>query len=72
MSSTRIPAPAEGQLATEIHIDTAAIPSYMRDRLAMATMDMIRNILKQPGGREALAAKTAARNAQKAQEAGSA
>lgn len=46
-----------------VQIDTAAIPAYMRDRLAAATLDLIHAILQQPGGREALDACTAARKA---------
>lgn len=58
MSDTRyISAPGE------IQIDTAAIPAYTRDRLAAATLDLFHAILRQPGGREALDARTAARKA---------
>ena len=41
----------------EIRINTAEIPDYVRDRLAVATMAFVRSILKQPGGREALEAR---------------
>ncbi len=51
----------EANLTTEIHIDTSAIPDHVRDRLAAATLDLIHAILRQPGGREALDARTAAR-----------
>lgn len=50
----------------DIHIDVAAIPSYTRDCLASATLDLIHAILRQPGGREALDARTAARHAAQA------
>lgn len=45
----------------DIHLDTAAIPAHVRDNLAAATLDLIHSILRQPGGREALDAQTAAR-----------
>ena len=45
------------------HINTAEIPDFVRDNLAAATLDLIHGILRQPGGREALDAKTAARRA---------
>ncbi len=38
----------------------------MRDNMAAATLDLIHSILRQPGGREALDARTAARHAAKA------
>jgi len=64
MGDTRyISAPTEEQITTEIHIDTAAIPAHVRDDLAAATLDLIHAILRQPGGREALDARTAARHA---------
>ncbi len=47
----------------EIRIDTSKIPNEVRDRLAEATMDLILGILRQPGGRESLDAKTVARKA---------
>jgi len=44
----------------DIRINTAEIPNHVRDKLAVATMELIRNIQKQPGGREALEARAAA------------
>ncbi len=55
--------PSGEQIASPIQIDTAAIPAYTRDRLAAATLDLFHAILRQPGGREALDARTAARKA---------
>lgn len=46
-----------------IHIDTSKIPDAARDYLSASTMELILNILRQPGGREALDARTAARKA---------
>ena len=51
------------ELTDEIHINTAEIPDYVRDNLAAATLDLIHSILRQPGGRAALDARTAARKA---------
>ena len=48
-----------------IRINTAEIPDFARDNLASATLDFIHEILRQPGGREALDARTAARKAAK-------
>lgn len=56
----------EGELVDEVHIRTEDIPEFMRDNLAAATLDLIHSILRQPGGREALDARTAARHAVKA------
>ena len=53
----------EGELTTEVHINTAEIPDHVRDNLAAATLDLIYGILRQPGGRAALDARTAARKA---------
>ena len=50
-------APPMGELTAEIHINVDEIPDYVRDNLAAATLDFIRGILRQPGGREALDAK---------------
>ncbi len=44
----------------EIKIDTTAIPDYVRDSLAEATLQLIRGILRQPGGREMMDEKIAA------------
>lgn len=53
----------ESELVNEVHINTAEIPDFVRDNLAAATLDLIHGILRHPGGREALDAKTAARRA---------
>ena len=46
----------------DIHIETESIPQYAADALAAATLKLIHAIMQQPGGREALDAKTAARH----------
>lgn len=61
--SRYISAPGEEQITSAIHINTAEIPAHVRDDLAAATLDLIHAILRQPGGREALDARTAARYA---------
>ena len=67
MSQARyILAPAEGELTDKSKIDTSLIPGEVRDRLAAATLEMVRGILRQPGGREALDARIAAMRAAKA------
>lgn len=55
--------PPMGELTTAIHINVDEIPDHMRDALAESTLELIRNILRQPGGREALDARTKARKA---------
>ena len=57
------PTPPMGELTTAIHINVAEIPDQVRDDLAAATLDFIRGILRQPGGREALDAKIKAKKA---------
>jgi hypothetical protein len=52
----RVPADAG---SGPITINTAAIPAHVREDLAAATLELIRGILRQPGGRERLDAKKA-------------
>lgn len=37
-----------------VNIDVSLIPKHTQEVLACATMDLIRDILAQPGGREAI------------------
>lgn len=46
-----------------IKIDVSLVPDHVRDDLAAATLGFVRGILQQPGGREMLDAKIAARKA---------
>ena len=62
MQVARLTPTEESELVNEVHINTE-IPDFVRDNLAAATLDLIHGILRQPGGREALDAKTAARRA---------
>ena len=54
----------------QIHIDVNLIPEWTRDRLCAATLDFIKGILRQPGGKEMLDAETARRHAAQAAEKG--
>lgn len=54
-------APPLGELTDSIHINVDEISDYVRDELAASTLDLIRNILRQPGGREALDARIKAK-----------
>lgn len=56
-------APPMGELTTAIHINVAEIPDHARDDLAAATLDFVRGILRQPGGRAALDEKIKAKKA---------
>ena len=47
-------APPLGELTEAVHINVDEIPGHVRDDLAAATLDLIRGILRQPGGRAAL------------------
>lgn len=51
------------EITSAIKIDTSTIPGEVRDDLAAATLNLIYGILQQPGGREALDARIAARRA---------
>lgn len=56
-------APPMGEPTAAIHINVAEIPDHARDDLAAATLDFVRDILRQPGGRAALDAKIKAKKA---------
>lgn len=55
--------PPMGELTTKIHINVDEIPDHVRDELAASTLELIRGILRQPGGRERLDARIAAEEA---------
>ena len=57
--------PTEAYITDPIKIDLAAIPDYVREDLAQATLESIRSFLRQPGGREFLETKKAAKKAAK-------
>ena len=48
-----------------IKIDFAAIPDYVREDLAEATLESVRAYIRQPGGREFLDARKAEKKAAK-------
>ena len=54
ISITKHEAPPMGELTDSLHINVNEIPDYVRAELAAATLDLIRGILRQPGGRAAL------------------
>lgn len=58
-----IPDLRKGELAGEVRIDVSLIPDAVRDNLAAATLDSVRAFLRQPGGREKLDARIAAKKA---------
>lgn len=66
MGTQYISSANDGETTSAIDIDTSAIPNEVWDDLAAATLNLICGILQQPGGREALDAKTAARKARQA------
>lgn len=51
-------APPLGELTDSIRINVDEIPDHVRDAFAATVLDMVRNILAQPGGREMLDAKS--------------
>lgn len=55
----------EEYITDTIKIDFAAIPDHVRDDLAEATLKSVRSFLRQPGGREFLDARKAAKRAAK-------
>lgn len=55
-----------GKEEAKVQINIAEIPVSVRNDLAAATLDFIHGILRQPGGREMLDARTAARKAAQA------
>ena len=62
-TSRKYSAPPLGEPTTALHINVEEIPDYVRDDLAAATLDFVRGILHQPGGRAALDAKIKAKKA---------
>lgn len=56
-----IHSPSEGELTDTININFTAIPSFVREELAAATLDCVKSFLRQPGGREKLDARIASK-----------
>lgn len=44
-------------------IDVTSIPEHVQEEISRSTLEFIKSVLRQPGGREMLDAKTAARKA---------
>lgn len=55
--------PPLGEPTTAIHINVAEIPDHVRDNLAAATLDLIRDILRNPDSRAMLEARIKAKKA---------
>lgn len=55
----------DDRLTDSIKIDFSAIPDHVREELAAATLECVRSFLQQPGGREFLDARKAAKKAAK-------
>lgn len=53
----------DGNPASEIHINTAEIPDYVRDALAATTLECFRAFIAVPGNTDWLDARIAARKA---------
>ncbi len=64
IEARRTTASSSGMTDT-IKIDFAAIPDYVREELAEATLESVRAFIRQPGGREFLDARKAAKKAAK-------
>ena len=57
LNSRTMAAPLLDEQTAAVHINVAEIPDHVRDDLAASTLDFVRGILRQPGGRAALDAK---------------
>lgn len=55
----------ESGLTNVIKIDFNAIPDHVQEELAAATLDSVKSFLRQPGGREFLDVRKAAKKAAK-------
>ena len=53
---------------SSIEFDPSLVPDHVREEISRATLDLIKSILQQPGGREMLDARTAARKARQEAE----
>lgn len=63
---TSIRRATESESENIVKLDLSSIPDYVREELAAATLEAVENFLRQPGGREMLDARTAARKLRKA------
>lgn len=57
------PGKYEDELTDNIQIDFSAIPNHVRDDLAATIFESVKDFLRQPGGKEFLDAKIAAKSA---------
>lgn len=60
MDEARRTTASSSGMTDTIKIDFAAIPDYVREDLAEATLESVRAFIRQPGGREFLDARKAA------------
>lgn len=60
-STRKCEAPPLGELTDSIHINVDEIPDYVRDELAATTLDLIRDILRNPDSRAMLEARIKAK-----------
>ena len=51
---------SEYEVVDSVKIDVSLIPDHVRDEFAAATLEFVRNIIRQPEGQEKIAAKSAA------------
>lgn len=65
MNEARRTTASSSGMTDTIKIDFAAIPDYVREDLAEATLESVRAFIRQPGGREFLDARKAAKKAAK-------
>lgn len=65
MNEARRTTASSSCMTDTIKIDFAAIPDYVREDLAEATLESVRAFIRQPGGREFLDARKAAKKAAK-------
>jgi len=63
-SRTYLAGEGEAELRAAINIDLASIPDHVREGLAAATYEAVRACINQPGGKELLDKRIAARCSQ--------
>lgn len=63
MTEARRTTASNTDMTNTIKIDFAAIPDYVREELADATLESVRAFIRQPGGREFLDARKSAKKA---------
>lgn len=59
----------EYEVVDSVKLDVSLIPDHVRDEFAAAALEFVRNIIRQPGGREMLRANAEKRKMREAAEA---